>query len=166
MRAQCIIQDLLDTKCSDIHAKRRCCIAKVAEAAGIGGLGVVRMGRWLASKTSIRHRIKCYDHLLSNPHLSYDRFAIYRALGESLLAGHRQISITVDWSDLLRDGSLCFLRAAVIVKGRAFFLYEEVHEQSDLGSPRVRRRFRETLRSELPEQCRPVLVTDAGFRAT
>lgn len=165
MHAQCIIQDLLDTKCSEIHAKRRCCIAKVAEAARIGGLGVVRMGQGLASNTSIRHRIKCCDRLLSNPHLAHERLAIYRALGYSLLAGHRHIPITVDWSDLLRDGSLCLLRAAVTVKGRAFVLYEEVHEQSDLGSPRVHRRFLETLRSELPEQCHPVLVTDAGFRA-
>lgn len=166
MHARCIIQDLLDTKCAEIHAKRRYCIVKVAEAARIGGLGVVKIGRWVASSTSIKHRIKCCDRLLSNPHLSHERLAIYRALGEALLSGHRHICITVDWSDLLRDGSLCLLRAAVTVKGRAFVLYEEVHEQSNLGSPHVHRHFLETLRSELPEHCEPVLVTDAGFRAT
>jgi hypothetical protein len=166
MHAQRIIQELLDRKCSEIHAKRRCCLAKLVEAGRIGGLCVVKMAQWLASKTTMKHRIKCCDRLLSNPHLSQERLAIYRALSESILAGHQHIAITVDWSDLLRDGSLHLLRAAVTVKGRAFVLYEEVHEKGDLGSPAVHRRFLETLREVLPDQCRPVLVTDAGFRST
>lgn len=166
MHAQRIIQELLDGKCSSIHSKRRCCLAKVAEAGRIGGLGVVKMGRWVSSRTSIRHRIKCCDRLLSNPHLAQERVIIYRALSDSVLAGHRHVAITVDWSDLARDGSAHLLRAAVTVKGRAFVIYEEVHQQSDLASPSVHRRFLETLRGQLPDGCQPVLVSDAGFRAT
>lgn len=166
MHAQRIIQDLLDRKCSSIHAKRRHCLAKVAEAGRIGGLGVVKMGRWISSKTSFRHRIKCCDRLLSNRHLAHDRLTIYRALSEAVLAGHRDVAITVDWSELLRDGSAQLLRAAVTVKGRAFVLYEEVHPQRDLASPSVHRCFLQTLRAQLPDNCHPVLVTDAGFRST
>ena len=166
MHAQRIIQELLDKECSSIHAKRRHCLVKVAEAGRIGGLGVVKMGRSVGSRTSIRHRIKCCDRLLSNPHLAQERSMIYRALSDRILAGHRHIAITVDWSDLLRDGSVHLLRAAVTIKGRAFIVYEEVHQQRDLGSPAVHRRFLETLRAQLPNGCQPVLVTDAGFRAT
>ena len=166
MHAHRIIQNLLDTKCPEIHAKRRGCIAKVAEAGRIGGLGVVKMGRCLDTKTSIRHRIKCCDRLLSNRHLPAERLTIFRALDEAVLAGHRHIAISVDWSNLVPDGSLHLLRAAVTVKGRALVLYEEVHAECDLGSPKVHRRFLETLCSLLPDQCQPILVTDAGFRAT
>lgn len=166
MHAQRIIQELLDEECSSIHAKRRHCLAKVAEAGRIGGLCVVKMGRCVSSRISIRHRIKCCDRLLSNPHLAQERLTIYRALSDRVLAGHRHVAITVDWSELLRDGSAHLLRAAVTVKGRAFVIYEEVHEQRDLGSPLVHRRFLETLRGQLPDGCEPVLVTDAGFRAT
>ena len=166
MHAHRIIQNLLDTKCPEIHAKRRCCIAKVAEAGRMGGLGVVKMGRCLDTKTSIRHRIKCCDRLLSNRHLPAERLTIFRALDEAVLAGHRHIAISVDWSDLVPDGSLHLLRAAVTVKGRALVLYEEVHAECDLGSPKVHRCFLETLCSLLPDQCLPILVTDAGFRAT
>ncbi|WP_440967759.1 IS4 family transposase [Massilia sp. GER05] len=166
MHAHRIIQNLLDTKCPEIHAKRRDCIAKVAEAGRIGGLGVVKMGRCLDTKTSIRHRIKCCDRLLSNRHLPAERLTIFRALDEAVLAGHRHIAISVDWSDLVPDGSLHLLRAAVTVKGRALVLYEEVHAECDLGSSKVHRRFLETLCSLLPDQCQPILVTDAGFRAT
>ena len=166
MHAHRIIQNLLDTKCPEIHAKRRGCIAKVAEAGRIGGLGVVKMGRCLDTKTSIRHRIKCCDRLLSNRHLPAERLTIFRALDEAVLAGHRHIAISVDWSDLVPNGSLHLLRAAVTVKGRALVLYEEVHAECDLGSPKIHRRFLETLCSLLPDQCQPILVTDAGFRAT
>jgi hypothetical protein len=124
------------------------------------------MGRCLDTKTSIRHRIKCCDRLLSNRHLPAERLTIFRALDEAVLAGHRHIAISVDWSNLVPDGSLHLLRAAVTVKGRALVLYEEVHAECDLGSPKVHRRFLETLCSLLPDQCQPILVTDAGFRAT
>jgi hypothetical protein len=58
------------------------------------------------------------------------------------------------------------LRAAAIVKGRAFIVYEEVHTGKNYGSLKVHRQFLKTLRTVLPADCQPILVTDAGFRAT
>ena len=166
MHAQRIIQELLDKMCPSIHAKRRACVAKVVEASRVGGVGLLKMSRALASKTAIRHRIKCCDRLLSNVNLHEETMQIYGALCHRVLPQHGRIAIIVDWSDLHPDGSTHFLRAAVIVKGRSFVLYEEVHAGKDYGSPAVHRTFLENLRPLLPPGCQPVLITDAGFRAT
>jgi hypothetical protein len=166
MHAQRIIQELLSRMCPAMHAKRRACVAKVVEAGRVGGLGLLKMSRVLASNTTIKHRIKCCDRLLSNSHLHREVNQIYGALCRSVLPQQGRVGIIVDWSDLLADGSAHFLRAAVIVKGRAFVLYEEVHPGEDYGSPTVHRNFLVTLRQLLPPGCQPVVITDAGFRAT
>jgi hypothetical protein len=166
MHAKAIIQDLLRKKCPAIHAKRRACIASLVEAGRIGGLGLLRMSRALANKTALRHRIKCCDRLLSNPHLSKERNQIYRALNESVLTGQGRIAVIVDWSDLLPDGSAHLLRASAIAEGRAFIVYEEVHTGKNYGALKVHRKFLTMLRTVLPADCEPILVTDAGFRAT
>lgn len=166
MHAEHIIQGFLTDHCPQIHAKRRACLARITGAARRGGLGVVRLGKQLGSDAKLKHRIKMCDRLISNPHLYAERVTIYRALAHRLLSGLRHVSILVDWSELHPDGGTQLLRAAVVLKGRAFTLLDEVHPQNQLGSAKVHRAFMETLRQLLPAGCDPVIVTDAGFRAT
>jgi hypothetical protein len=166
MHAFSIIQKLLEQECPSIHTKRRNCIAAVTAAALRGGLGVVRMAKKLAAQTALEHRIKCVDRLLSNRHLAKERTVIYRAMAKRVLGTRTHVQIAVDWSPIREDGNAQLLRAAAIVKGRAFTLYEEVHPESKLGSATVHRRFMQTLRTILPPDCRPIIISDAGFRAT
>ena len=166
MHAFRIIQGFLRDQCPTMHAKRRDCLARMTEAAQVGGLGVVKMGKALRTAAQVRHRIKCSDRFLSNVHIQDERVAVFRALAHRVLGTHRQIGIVVDWSELRDDGSMQLLRAAALVKGRAFTVYEEVHPQQKLGSLAVHSAFMKTLRSVLPECCQPVIITDAGFRAT
>jgi hypothetical protein len=166
MHAQRIIQDFLGAQCPSMHAKRSHCVALMVDAARCGGIGMVRMSKSIDSPTSLRHRIKRCDRLLSNPYLAEERVAVFRALAHRLLCAHAQVAIIVDWSDLLPDMSQHLLRAAVVVQGRAFVVYEEVHPTKSYGSASVHRQFMQTLRTVLPPQCRPVIITDAGFRAT
>ena len=49
--------------------------------------------------------------------------------------------------------------------GRAVVIYAETHPLSKYTNPRVESRFLRTLRSVLPPGCKPIVVTDAGFRA-
>jgi hypothetical protein len=123
------------------------------------------MGKKLASRAGLRHRIKCCDRLLSNVHLAAERPQVYQAMARRLLENKRQVQIAVDWSDVRPDGSVQLLRAAAIVQGRAVTLYEELHPQSKLGCASVHRHFMKTLREILPAGCDPVIMTDAGFRA-
>lgn len=165
MHASGIIQDLLARQCPQIHAKRRAGLAALAMASHSGGLSLVGMSRALPCTTSLRHRIKRCDRLLGNTSLAAQRELIYAAMCERLLARIERPAIIIDWSDLLPDCSQHLLRAALVVKGRALVLYEEIHPTAHYTSPTVHRRFLLRLRAMLPQQCRPVLITDAGFRA-
>jgi hypothetical protein len=148
-----------------MHAKRRHCVAVMVDSANRGGLGLLKMSKAVGGKSSLRHRIKRCDRLLSNAHLSGERIPVYRALAHRVLPRKKHICILVDWSDLLPDASLHVLRAAVTVKGRAIVLYEEIHPHSGYGKASVHRSFMETLRTVLPAHCEPVIVSDAGFRS-
>ncbi|RJG19082.1 IS4 family transposase [Massilia cavernae] len=165
MHAGRIIQDLLADQCPSIHAKRRHCLALMIEAARSGGLGLLKMSKSVQGSSSLRHRIKRCDRLLSNPHLATERVEIFRAVAQRVLQGQSKISIIVDWSDLLADISQHVLRAAVVVKGRAIVIYEEIHPTAQYGAASVHREFMKTLRSVLPAHCQPLIITDAGFRA-
>ena len=70
----------------------------------------------------------------------------------------------MDWSDLSADRHYHLLRASLPVGGRALTLYDEVHPSAKLGNPNVQHRFLKTLKDLLPEHCRPIIVSDAGFR--
>lgn len=166
MHARRIIQDFLSQECPSIHAKRSACLALVTGAAQQSGLGLLRLSRRIDSQTSLRHRIKRCDRLLSNPHLADERIQIYRALSQRILGGRRHIAIIVDWSDLLSDISQHVLRATVVVEGRSIVVYEEIHPTKSYNVASVHRKFMMTLRDVLPACCEPIIITDAGFRST
>lgn len=166
MHAQRIIQDLLDTACPTIHAKRRTCLATIVDAGSRGKLYLMGISRVLSGATSIRHRIKQCDRLLGNSKLEAERLLIYGAMTQRILHRMAQPLIIIDWSDLLLDRSQQLLRAAIVVRGRAITLYEEVHPIAHAMSPKVHKAFLHNLQSILPSHCRPILITDAGFRAT
>ncbi|RBC34315.1 IS4 family transposase, partial [Xanthomonas oryzae pv. oryzae] len=70
----------------------------------------------------------------------------------------------IDWSDLKPDKSWCLLRAAVPVGGRTPTLLDMVVSGKQQGSPDAEKRFLQQLRALIPDDVRPILVTDAGFR--
>ena len=55
------------------------------------------------------------------------------------------------------------MRAAVPVGGRSLTVYEEVHPLKKYNNPKIHKKFLENLSKVLPKQCRPIIVTDAGF---
>jgi hypothetical protein len=165
MHATAIIQWLLDCDCNSIHLKRRKSLADVVGAAVQGGLGVVRMAKKLVSKAGLRHRIKMCDRLLSNPNLQNETTDIYRTIARRLIGAKRRIQIAVDWSEIRSDSSIHLLRAATIINGRAFTVYEQLYPQAMLGSPKAHRQFMIALRCILPPDCKAIIITDAGFKS-
>ena len=77
----------------------------------------------------------------------------------------REPLIVVDWSDLTPNRRWQLLRAGMPIGGRCLTLYEEVHSLTHLGNPRVHRAFLQKLKALLPDGIKPILITDAGFRA-
>jgi hypothetical protein len=57
------------------------------------------------------------------------------------------------------------LAAAAPCSGRAVIIYAEVHPLRHYSNPRVEARFLRRLADVLPPGARPIIVTDAGFRA-
>jgi len=70
----------------------------------------------------------------------------------------------IDWSDIDARMKFFLLRASIAVKGRSVTLYEEVHEISTKEKRETHAQFLRRLKSIVPPECAPILVTDAGFR--
>lgn len=147
------------------HSARALAILKTVRAL-LGGarLSLTDLGRHRGGTAYAKHNIKAVDRLLGNGHLHAERRGIYRAIARSLLFGNKRPTIIVDWSDCELGRHWAVLRAAVPVGGRAVSLYEQVFPFKRYNSPGAHREFLSALRSVLPDDCRPIVVTDAGFR--
>jgi len=147
-----------------IHATR---LASVFAA--LGGLLKGRqlwssgVGRHLPTQVAEKHNIKRVDRLLGNGQLHAELPALYRWLSSLLLSPDSQPCLLVDWSDVDTTKKLFLLRAAAAVGGRALTVYEAVYPRYQ--HPKDMQAFLDTLAQVLPTGCRPILVTDAGFRS-
>lgn len=167
MHAESIVARVVRPCLDSLHAKRVAACQRLVVAVVLGAalsLSAIALG--VRSSTAYRHRIKCVDRLLGNPALHTSRESIYAALASRWLTGLRQVLLVVDWSDLTADQRWHLLRASVAVEGRSVTLYEEVHPQRCLNNPNVHRRFLARVAQLLPAGCEPIVMTDAGFRAT
>lgn len=140
----------------------RCCALTTALLCG-GRTSLSAIALHLRPDIAFKHRLKSIDRLLGNPALHRSREDLYRSLAHQWLNGIEQWLIVIDWSDVTADQRWQLLRASVVVEGRSVTLYEEVHPQKKLGSPRVHRTFVRRLASLVPVGCRAIVMTDAGF---
>jgi hypothetical protein len=166
MHALNIVQQLIRSCCPHIHAARlTVLLAAVGAAVRARRLTLTELGRALIGSARPKHDIKRIDRLLGNRHLGAERFELYQALARRVVGALHEPLIVVDWSDLTSNRRWQLLRAAMPIGGRCLTLYEEVHSLTRLGNPRVQRAFLQKLKALLPKGVRPILITDAGFRA-
>jgi len=167
MHALKVLHKKLKQTCPDIHQKRLTILVNATQALLAGQrLSLTQLGRCLQSKAKVKHNIKRIDRLLGNPHLHHERHEIYGFICQELLKGNTQPLIIVDWSDLTTERDYHLLRASVPVGGRALTLYEESHPEKVIANPQIHQRFLRTLKHLLPDDCQPIVITDAGFRNT
>jgi len=81
-----------------------------------------------------------------------------------LIGNNKHPVILIEWSGLTACGLTHFIRASVAQKGRSLTLYEQPFSLSEYGSQKAHDKFLSELKYLLPSSCKPVLVTDAGFR--
>ncbi|MEL1264787.1 IS4 family transposase [Pseudoxanthomonas putridarboris] len=148
-----------------MHALRRQILLLAVESLLAGRrLVLIDLARsWLGAER-IRAPLKRLDRLLGNRHLHAERERLYGGMVQWLIRTPAPI-IVVDWCRLKADGHWHLLRAAVPVGGRTLTLFEQVFPERQLASPKAERRFLLCLKALLPPDIRPILVTDAGFRA-
>jgi hypothetical protein len=123
------------------------------------------LGRGLRRPTAIKHNIKRVDRLLGNAKLHAEAAQVYEMFARHCLLDMHMPLIMVDWSDLRADRRWQLLRASVALEGRSVTLYEEVHPLSQMASRAVHKRFMARFCAMLPLGCRPIVITDAGFRS-
>jgi hypothetical protein len=165
MHALTMLHNILIESCPEVHAKRIASLLITVEAVVSGSRLVLSdLGRALRGPAAVKHNIKRIDRLLGNRALHAETAGLYETLARQHLAGVTTPLIIIDWSDLTPDRHWQLLRASMALEGRSITLYEQVHPESCAASPRVHKTFLARLATLLPPGCKPILITDAGFR--
>jgi len=165
MHATQIINTHLKKMCQVIHKKRLKTLMIMVEACIQGKkLSVTGLGRAIKNAVYEKHNIKRADRLMGNFSLNQERGLLYLTMAKWIIGNHKQPVILVDWSDLSADRTYHLLRASIPVGGRALTIYDEVHPQKKQANVEVETRFLSRLKSLLPDNCYPIIITDAGYR--
>ncbi len=165
MHASAVLQRCLDSAFGTMHALRRSVVLGAVNALIAGRrLTLFDVARAWPGAERVRAPLKALDRLLSNPHLHAEREPLYAGMARWLVRTPRPV-IIIDWSELKNDKSWHLLRAALAVGGRTLTILDVVFPGGQQGSPKAEQAFLHQLKAILPPGCRPILVTDAGFRA-
>jgi hypothetical protein len=126
-------------------------------------LKLTTLGRALELPIQERSGIRKIDRLLSNPFFQYENNYIYQSIIKLVVGTKKHPIIIVDWTKLPNINEYA-LRAALAAQGRAITLYEEVHPKKHENNRNVQHQFLKKFKEMLPVDCKPIIVTDAGFR--
>jgi hypothetical protein len=163
MRVEKMVRRLVAGCSGIVHATRVAAVVKAVGGIIHGGRSSpASIGRNLAGPARPKHGIKCIDRLLGNPHLALERWHWFRVIAHQLLSGCERPVILIDWTQAIGDHQA--LVAAVPIGGRALPIYLEVHPLKKLGNAAVESHFLQLLSAILPPECRPIIVSDAGFK--
>ncbi len=125
-------------------------------------LNLTNLGR--ASSIDIQERsgIRKVDRFLGNKELQKERLCIYQSTVDLIVGAKKSLEIIVDWSPVSNSTDQ-ILRAALVATGRSLTLFEEVHMGKNYNKRSVHNEFLNQLKQLLPDDCKPIIVTDAGF---
>jgi hypothetical protein len=165
MRVDRMLESFLGAQVvGSVHKARVAAVfAAVAALVRGGEIALSRLGRAIAVRTTAKHGIKRIDRLFGNEHLLDERQRFYAGIAHGVLRDRPRPVILVDWTEV--GGGMRVLAAAAPCSGRAVIIYAEVHPLRRYANPRVEARFLRKLQVVLPPAARPIIVTDAGFRA-
>jgi hypothetical protein len=150
---------------AQMHQSRRTALSACVHSLLHGSSATVtQMGRGLKSNAKEKHNIKRAGRLLSNHRLHGEAMTIYTSMARTILGEITRPIILIDWSDLDASKRHFLLRATLAMNGRCLTLYEEVHEVTTKEKPKTHRQYLRRLATIVGPDCRPIIVTDAGFR--
>ncbi len=126
-------------------------------------LTLTGIARHLRGRARVKHKIKQVYRLLAHPevHLRFDE--LFAAIAAMLIVSGSRPVLLVDWTCF--DNKHYALVASIVHDGRSIPVYVEVHPISEYATEDVETAFLHTLKHKvLPKGCRPVVVSDAGFK--
>lgn len=160
-----LLHNFLRKELPFIHQKRSDTIKACCEALIKGNtLSLTHLGRNIPGKAKEGSNIERVNRLLGNPRMHAEIASFYRVVNHLLIEEGSSPWIHVDWSCLSSTTQLYVLRATLSMKGRSFTIYQEVHPKKKENNHETHIRFLNTLKNLLPENIKPIIVTDAGFK--
>lgn len=145
-----------------VHRNRLKCLADVVAAVFTAShLALTQVGRALRG-AKVKNAIKRVDRLLSNAHLHVELGLFYVQLVRRVLPKNDRPVLLIDWTDIGTQWAA--LVVTLVSHGRGLVLCSEVHARRKENDPRVESSMLQMLQKLLPTGCRPILVSDAGFR--
>lgn len=162
MRAVEVLRTAVEANLEGVHQRRLHSLWRTVVGLILGGqLYLTGLGRSLPAQTAHKHRIKAVDRLLGNTKLHSELNQIYRAIACCLLRRVTTPIILLDWTGA--GSRHVELSAKLCSDGRALPLLSRVFPNHDNASVSALRQFLAELKTVLPNDCKPILVTDAGF---
>ncbi|RUR17914.1 IS4 family transposase, partial [Legionella qingyii] len=123
------------------------------------------LGRSISNNNKECSNIQKVDRLLGNGPLQGERNSFYKVMISSIIQENMRPWIHIDWSCINPVTNLYVLRASVSMPGRAIVVYERCYPKKQENNHATHKTFLNELKTLLPQHAKPVIVTDAGFRA-
>lgn len=160
-----LLHNFAKKSCVGIHAKKLTSLFIAVMGLTIGAkLSIAGIGRSINSKAKAKNKIKQVDRLMGNVKLHAQRDKFYFLACKMVINNSKQTPIIVDWSGL-PNPNYFLLRAAVPTRGRSLTIYEEVHSKNKQNNHKIHKGFLIKLSKMIPQGCKPVIITDAGFHS-
>lgn len=153
-------------KLPEVHLTRLKSLMTVcATAASDNKLYLTGLGRGLSNTNKESSNIQKVDRLLGNGLLQAERALFYKVMISYLVQEHSSPWLHIDWTCINSTTNLYGLRASLSMKGRSIVLYEESYPKKKENNHATHKEFLNKLKALLPVNVKPIIVTDAGFRA-
>ena len=146
-----------------IHKKRLDSMAVMVEGLiKTKNMSITGLGRGLKQQIKERSAIRVVDRFIGNSYYQENADIFYKKIIGFVVGKKETPELLIDWSKVPHSEAHV-LRAALVASGRSITLYEEIHPAEKLGNRHVQERFLKKLKGLLPEHCKPIIITDAGF---
>lgn len=149
-----------------VHKKRLDNVTAACEATiGSNTLYLTGLGRALINSNKESSNIQKIDRLLGNGSLQAERDSFYQVMVSKIIRKTTRPWIHIDWTCINSVTNLYALRASLSMPGRSIVIYESCFPKKKENNHATHKAFLNKLKALLPESTRPIIVTDAGFRA-
>lgn len=126
-------------------------------------LSLSKLGRAIEGRAQEKSQIYKVNSFLSNKYYQENSAVFYQGVINKVIGSSQRPWLIVDWSKI-PNIDYYVLRAARVAEGRAITIYEEIHPKEKEGNRHVHNEFLRRLQAMLPCHCRPIMITDAGFK--
>lgn len=166
MQLMKLLHKSLKTQLPFIHQSRLKNLIYASEALiRANKLTLTSLGRNLSNQNKTRSNIKKMDRLLGNSLLANETHHFYKVMASNLIKEGTHPWLHIDWSCICSITNLYLLRASLSMPGRSIVIYEECHPKKNENHHPTHKIFLNRLKTILPASVKPIIVTDAGFRA-